>query len=241
MTSADDLRILVADDVVADVTKRLIEHLGKVDVARSADELQAHIARGRTWDVALVDLQWVPHRGGDSFDGLDVLDAITRSRLCPRAVIFTEGPRHYRLHLIEAHRSPIVVGAVVKFPSDLDRVIREVLLGRQSWDAQLPAGRPTSVLDLLVDGGSLSQFGRIVRAYLDGADDHVDIAKQMYVSSKTVKNNMRRHAESLIRVREVDPERVDDQPSRIVGSWVAREEDYLRSWFRRIGSHLDIG
>ncbi|MGW0039409.1 MSMEG_1198 family transcriptional regulator [Gordonia sp. NPDC003376] len=240
MGMPNGLRVLVASPLGRMVAGPLTAALERahVDVAVDRDDFTRRVAGRVRYDVVVADLVWNHPITEWEFDGLDVIEALTRyGRLAP-VVLATQGHSMEDDLLDEARRRPEVVGVIAKSAglAALADAVRTAALGRRLPPAPVTGG-PS--LHELFAGRRGETSGRMAGAIAAGhVADNASLARVAKVSPNTANKVTSHYLGPIILQRgEHDPEMPMTQAA--VYRWCGLHARYLVSWSRRNG-HADV-
>ncbi|MET9199561.1 response regulator [Gordonia sp. NPDC003585] len=211
-----------------------------VVVATDEDEFTRAVAGQVRFDVVVADLIWNSPETEWTFDGLDVIDALTKhDRLAP-VLLATQGYGMEQDHLDEARLRPEVLGVVAK--SDglqaLMESIRTVAYGQRLPFEPATDRRRMPLYELFV-GQRGHTAGRLAGAIASGASsDNVSLARAAKVSPNTANKVTSHYLGPIIERRGEHDDRLP-MTQAAVYRWCGLHARYIVSWCRRHG-HADV-
>src|SRR6266446_860856 len=144
MTMQDGPRLLVAAALGKIIEPLLRQSLAGATVRIAEDRAAVERALGDRlrFDVVVTDLTWMDYVVEYSFDGLDVLDMLRRTRRQTPVIFAAQGHGTERDHLDEAVEQPEVVGVYRKAtgPAPLIEAIDIAVSGGNLTASRFPQG-----------------------------------------------------------------------------------------------------
>jgi CheY-like chemotaxis protein len=241
----DGPRLLVAAALGKIIEPLLRQALTDASVRIAEDRAAVERAFGDRlrYDVVVVDLTWMDYAVEYSFDGLDVLEMLRRTRRQTPVIFAAQGHGPERDHLDEAVEQPEVVGVYHKStgPQPLIEAV-EIAAGGGSLTGPLfaagasPPGTPR--IHTYFGKGRGSTAARLAGAIASGrAANHETLAGAAHVGYDTAAKLVD-YLGPLIKDRgEHDPDL--KMTPEVVYRWCGEHARYILSWCRRNG-HGDI-
>jgi len=224
----------VLRQALTDATVRIAEDRAAVERA-VGDRLR--------FDVVIADLTWNDYAVEYSFDGLDVLDILRRTRRQTPVIFAAQGHGVERDHLDEAAEQPEVVGIYRKAtgPQPLIAAVDIAVRGGSLTAPQFPpASSPPYIprIHAYFGKGRGSTAARLAGAIASGrAVNHETLARAAHVGYDTAAKLVD-YLGPLIKGRGEHGPGLKMTPE-VVYRWCGEHARYILSWCRRNG-HQDI-
>src|SRR6266567_7556274 len=215
---------------LTDATVRIAEDRAAVERAFS----------GRLrYDVVVTDLTWSDYAVEYSFDGLDVLDMLRRTRRQTPVIFAAQGHGLERDHLDEAVEQPEVVGIYRKAtgPQPLVEAVDIAVRGGSLVGPQFPPGDSPHAIPRIhqyFSKGKGVTAARLAGAIASGrAVNHETLASSAHVGYDTAAKLVD-YLGPLIKARREHSEDLKMTPE-VVYRWCGEHAPYILSWCRRNG------
>jgi CheY-like chemotaxis protein len=244
-TMQDGPRVLVAAALAKIIEPLLRQSLSDANVRIAEDRAAVERAVGERlrFDVVVVDLTWNDYAVEYSFDGLDVLDMLRRTRRQTPVIFAAQGHGVERDHLDEAVEQPEVVGIYRKAagPQLLVDAVDIAVRGGSLTGPQYPsAGSPPHIprIHAYFGRGRGSTAARLAGAIASGrAVNHETLASAAHVGYDTAAKLVD-YLGPLIKDRGEHGPGLKMTPEAVY-RWCGEHARYILSWCRRNG-HEDI-
>jgi len=241
----DGPRLLVAAALGKIIEPLLRQSLAGATVRIAEDRAAVERALGDRlrFDVVVTDLTWMDYVVEYSFDGLDVLDMLRRTRRQTPVIFAAQGHGTERDHLDEAVEQPEVVGIYRKAtgPQPLIEAV-DIAVRGDSLSGPLfsSAGSPPHIprIHVYFGKGRGSTAARLAGAIASGrAVNHETLASAAHVGYDTAAKLVD-YLGPLIKDRGEHNLELKMTPE-VVYRWCGEHARYILSWCRRNG-HGDI-
>jgi CheY-like chemotaxis protein len=244
-TMQDGPRVLVAAALGKIIEPILRQSLADATVRIAEDRAAVERALGERlrFDVVVADLTWNDYAVEYSFDGLDVLDMLRRTRRQTPVIFAAQGHGVERDHLDEAVEQPEVVGIYRKVTGPqplIEAVDIAVRGGSLTGPLFSSAGRPPHIprIHVYFGKGRGSTAARLAGAIASGrAVNHETLASAAHVGYDTAAKLVD-YLGPLIKDRGEHNLELKMTPE-VVYRWCGEHARYILSWCRRNG-HGDI-
>jgi CheY-like chemotaxis protein len=241
----DGPRVLVAAALGKIIEPLLRQSLTDATLRIAEDRAAVERAVGERlrFDVVVIDLTWNDYAVEYSFDGLDVLDMLRKTRRQTPVIFAAQGHGVERDHLDEAVEQPEVVGIYRKVtgPQPLIDAVDIAVRGGSLTGPQFPpAGSPPSIprIHAYFGKGRGSTAARLAGTIASGrAVNHETLASAAHVSYDTAAKLVD-YLGPLIKDRGEHGPGLKMTPE-VVYRWCGEHARYILSWCRRNG-HEDI-
>ena len=245
MTTQDGPRLLVAAALGKIIDPLLRQSMPDAMVRIAEDQAAVERAFGDRlrYDVVVTDLTWMDHSVEYSFDGLDVLDMLRRTRRQTPVIFAAQGHGTERDHLDEAIEQPEVVGIYRKATGPqllIDAVNIAAAGGSLTGPVFAPGASPPYVprIHAYFGKGRGSTAARLAGAIASGrAVNHETLAAAAHVGYDTAAKLVD-YLGPLIKARGEHSLELKMTPE-VVYRWCGEHARYILSWCRRNG-HDDI-
>jgi len=241
----DGPRVLVAAALGKIIEPYLRQSLADATVRIAEDQAAVERALGDRlrFDVMVIDLTWMDYVVEYSFDGLDVLDMLRRTRRQTPVIFAAQGLGTERDHLDEAVEQPEVVGVYRKSsgPQPLVDAVEIAVRGDSLTGPLSPrAASPPDIprIHAYFGKGRGSTAARLAGAIASGrAVNHETLAAAAHVGYDTA-------AKLVDYLGPLIKDRGEHRPDlkmtpEVVYRWCGEHARYILSWCRRNG-HGDI-
>jgi CheY-like chemotaxis protein len=241
----DGPRLLIAAALGRIIEPLLRQSLTDATVRIAEDQAAVERALGDRlrFDVVVSDLTWMDYTCEYSFDGLDVLDMLRRTRRQTPVIFAAQGYGPERDHLDEAAEQPEVVGVYYKATGPqplIDAVDIAAGGGRLTGPLSPQSASPPDIprIHAYFGKGRGSTAARLAGAIASGrAVNHETLAAAAHVGYDTAAKLVD-YLGPLIKDRgEHNPEL--KMTPEVVYRWCGEHARYILSWCRRNG-HGDI-
>ncbi len=245
MTMQDGPRLLVAAALGKIIEPLLRQSLtgATVRIAEDRAAVERALCDRLRFDVVVTDLTWMDYAVEYSFDGLDVLDMLRRTRRQTPVIFAAQGHGTERDHLDEAVEQPEVVGVYRKSagPQPLIDAVEIAARGGSLTGPLFPTGAsPPNIprIHAYFGKGRGSTAARLAGAIASGrAANHETLAGAAHVGYDTAAKLVD-YLGPLIKDRGEHSPELKMTPE-VVYRWCGEHARYILSWCRRNG-HGDI-